>query len=146
MSSYLIGRFGAPAAFNPVTDIAWAHLYYTGGPNFVALGLSNGATMGSTNWPDEIAAHAADLTGGGGTYQSANAAFNSKPSVLMPASGAGKKHTTSVAAGAQVSLPYTIVCVFQLNTVNTAKYIFDVEKLDGGILQASYTIGVKSIG
>jgi protocatechuate 3,4-dioxygenase beta subunit len=29
---------------------------------------------------------------------------------------------------------------------DTAKYIFDVEKLDGGILQASYTIGVKSTG
>ncbi len=112
-------------AFDVVNDIGWAHLFYAGGPAFIALGLSDGASMSSTNWPDEIAANAANLTGGSGTYQAANAAMNSKPAVLVPASGSGKMHTGTVAGGAQVSLPYSIIVIFDLTSSAPTRYVTD---------------------
>ncbi len=51
MSSYLIGRYGS-AAFNPITGLTWAHVYSAEGPNFVALGIADGAAV--TTWPDEV--------------------------------------------------------------------------------------------
>jgi hypothetical protein len=68
------GAGGGP--FNPLS-IAWDHAYWTGGPNFLALGLANNAQV--SPWPDEAAA-AANLAQATATkrplFIAANAAFN----------------------------------------------------------------------
>lgn len=116
---------GPPPPFDPVTSIAWAHLFYAAGPQFVALGLLDGASMAAVNWPDEIAANAVPLTGGSGTYRAADAVINSQPSVEMPVAGNGKMHASSVAVGAQVAQPFSIVAVFQLDSITPSDYFFD---------------------
>jgi hypothetical protein len=113
----------AVPAFNPVTDIGWAHLYWAGGPAFQGIAPANNASMSGTNWPDEIAANAANLNAGAGLYRTADASMNSKPSLAVGSGNAGKRHSTTVAGGAQVSLPYSIVLIFQLNS--TAGYVVD---------------------
>ncbi len=131
---------GGGGGFNVVTDIPWSHLYYAGGPAFVALGLSNGASMAAVNWPDEIAANAANLTGGSGVYRSADAAFNSKPCVEMPGSGNGKMHTGTVGAGAQVALPFSIIVIYQISPATATKYIIDGANAGGSGNRVLYRI------
>ncbi len=104
------------AAFDPVTGLGWKHLYYAGGPAFQALGLSNGADMASVNWPDEIATNAAPLDAGNGGYATADSQINSKPSVYTISGLSNKRHSTTVAGGAQVSLPYSVICIFQFDS------------------------------
>lgn len=78
-----IAAGGPPPAppYNPLTAVAWAHAYYTEGPEFSALGLANGANV--LTWPDEIAAD--DLTTTDATtcptYTSAHAGIANKPGV-----------------------------------------------------------------
>ncbi len=117
---------GAAAAFNPVTGISWAHLYYAGGPNFQAQGLADGATMNGSagqTFPDEIATNAANLNGGTGTYQSSPSQMNGKPCVGIFSTSTGLLHSSTVAAGAQVSLPYSIIVIWYMSSA--AAYICD---------------------
>lgn len=71
------------SSFDPLS-LPWAHAYWTEGPEFVALGLADGATVAT--WPDEIGSN--DLTQGTAGfrpyYRAADAGYNNKPLVDSP--------------------------------------------------------------
>lgn len=99
----IVGYSRASSAFNPVTGIAWAHAYWAEGPEFVALGYANAATVGT--FPDEIGT--ADLIQASpvNTYRSTG--FNSHPTVQAEA-GSAKRMAATFTSIAQ---PFTVVAV-----------------------------------
>lgn len=67
------------AAFDPETDITWHSLFYASGTAFTALGLSNGAAVGT--WPNETGetdATEATLTP---TFTASESGLNGQPAV-----------------------------------------------------------------
>lgn len=69
--------------FDPLT-VGWTHAYWAEGPEFVALGKSDGASM--TIWPDEMSTMDLETTAGTPTYQSSGWASPARPSVRFPGS------------------------------------------------------------
>jgi len=100
--------------FNPISSIGWSHAYWCGGPEFVALGLANGAAVSS--WPDEVGT--LDLAqadaGKRPDYRSAYAGLNSKPAIESTAASndyIGATHTA-------VAQPFTVAVVAKFAAVN----------------------------
>lgn len=90
--------------FSPL-QVGWAHAYWAEGPEFVALGLSNGAAV--STWPDEIGT--ADLTQATSTKQpayQATAGAGSQPAVK--ADGGDVLHSATITT---ITQPFTLVCV-----------------------------------
>lgn len=116
----VIGRAAGAPAFHPVTSIAWHAAFWTGGADFAALGLSNGAAV--TTWPDETA-NGRDLTqataGSKPTYTASSAGFNSHPTVACD--GTADFMQTASWTG----ITGTIVVVGKLTGGSTSKTIVD---------------------
>lgn len=90
--------------FDPLT-VGWAHAYWAEGPEFVALGLSNGAAV--TTWPDEIGT--ADLSQATSTKQpayQATAGAGGQPAVK--ADGGDVLHSATITT---ITQPFTLVCI-----------------------------------
>ncbi len=91
--------------FDPLT-VGWTHAYWAEGPEFVALGLSNGGAVGT--FPDEIGT--ADLTQGTGSaqpaFQSSVAALGNRATVKSD--GADWVGPTTITI---ISQPFSVVVV-----------------------------------
>jgi len=103
-----------PPPWDPIANVAWSHAYWTQGPEFIALGLANGAAVSS--WPDEVGTLnlAQADAGKRPDYRSAYAALNSKPAVESTAASndfIGATHSAVVQ-------PFTVVIVAKFNAVN----------------------------
>lgn len=111
---------GVPA-FHPINDIAWHAAFWTEGTDFTALGLSNGAAVGT--WPDETANNR-DLTqataGSKPTYTASSAGFNNHPTVATD----GTADFMQTASWTGLSSA-TIVLVGKLTGGSTTKIIVD---------------------
>lgn len=96
--------------FDPLT-VGWTHAYWAEGPEFAALGLSDGAAVGT--WPDEIGT--ADLTqataGLRPTYRTAGT-INSVPAVR----GDGTQYYRDTAS-MTMAQPHSTVIVTRLTSV-----------------------------
>lgn len=115
----LMSGGGAPP-FDPVTSGMFAHLYWAEGPEFVALGLSNGNAV--TTWPDEVGT--ADLGSGGGcTYASAfTDGVTGKgpfPAVDFNSGIAGPSSFTSIGP------THSVVLIVAPSNVSGSKYVID---------------------
>lgn len=101
---------GAPA--NPFTElgITWNHGYWTSGPEFQALGLSDGAAVGT--WPDEVSTK--DATQGTAinkpTFLAVDTNIGSRPSVQFGLSG-GTHWLASAAFASALTQPNEIVVI-----------------------------------
>lgn len=112
------------SGLNVITDMGWSHLHFTEGPAFRLLGLLTGASV--TTWPDEIAANAAPLTAGSGTFRAADTSINNRSCVENTGAAVdGKMHAAAVAAAAQVAAPFTIIWIGQLDVAGAGHYVFD---------------------
>ena len=91
--------------FDPLT-VGWTHAYWAEGPEFVALGLSNGGAVGT--FPDEIGT--ADLTQGTGSaqpaFQSSVAALGNRATVKSD--GADWVGPTTITI---ITQPFSVVVV-----------------------------------
>lgn len=94
------------SSFDPLT-IGWAHAYWAEGPEFVALGLSNGAAVGT--WPDEIGTlDATQGTAASKPTYSATGGPNSRPTLTFD--GGDVLRTIGVGAHA---LPVSLVLIWK---------------------------------
>lgn len=98
--------------FNPITGVGWTHAYWAEGPEFVALGLSDGGAVAT--WPDEIGTD--DLTqstaGLRPTYRTAGT-INSVPAVR----GDGTQYYRDVAFASAMAQPHSTVVITRLTSV-----------------------------
>jgi hypothetical protein len=95
-------------SFNPVTDVAFTHVWYAGGAEFQALALSNGAAV--STWPDEVGTLDAGTIAKDPVYASSLAGLNSKPAVTFAiAAGVGDALVTSSIT--TVNAPFSVVVV-----------------------------------
>lgn len=112
------------AVFSPL-DPAWEHVYWAEGPEFVALGLADGATV--VTWPDESAT--SDLTNGNAsqrpTYVASDATFG-RPVVRFD----GTDDDLHVDWG-DIPLPVEIVIVARYRALG-ADWIFSGAPSAGG--------------
>ena len=76
-ASALLG--GGGGGFTDPTDIGWHSLFWAEGPDFQALGYTDGATL--TSWPNETAEVDATSVTGTPFYVASEAALNSQPAV-----------------------------------------------------------------
>lgn len=111
---------GYNPVFDPLTGVGWAHAYWAEGPEFVALGLADGAAVAT--WPDEIGT--ADLT---------QATSNKRP--LYRASGTtfslpcidfdGSNDNLGPVAYSAIGLPHSVVVIVANDTNGTDIYFVD---------------------
>lgn len=103
--------FSRNTIYNPLTAITWNHAYYTDGPEFKALGLSNAGNV--TTWPDEISTADATYAGSNIEYLTANSRLNYQSSV-------GVKSGTQGSFTASVSIAATYYIFIIANVPDTA--------------------------
>lgn len=107
MRSSRRGCIWAAGAEFALLGLPWAHLYWTEGPEFIALGLADGASV--SPWPDEISSE--NLTQSDATrrpvYVASDATMNGKPVLRFD----GTDDNLSDLYGASVAAPYEVVCV-----------------------------------
>lgn len=113
---------GGGGATNPFTGlgITWTHGYWTSGPEFLALGLGNGASISS--WPDEVGT--ADLAQATGSRQptlvSSDTNLGNQPTVHFD--GVDDYLTVTFASLAQ---PNEIAIVARLIANSGNDFLFD---------------------
>jgi hypothetical protein len=98
------------STFNPITAIGWARAYWTGGPEFLALGLTDGAAV--STWPDEIST--GDLVQATGTKQPAyrtTGGPNSKPCIDFD--GVSDSMAATITS---ITQPASVVILFTFDT------------------------------
>lgn len=92
--------------FNPITGVAWSHAYWAEGPEFVALGLSDGGAVGT--WPDEIGT--ADLLQATGAsrpaYRTSSSPLNNRP--VIDSDGNDSVGPTTITT---ITQPFSVVVV-----------------------------------
>lgn len=119
---------------------SWAHAYWTQGPEFSALALTNGANV--TTWPDEIGT--ADLTGVTNypSYQ-ATGLLNSKPAVRWPDTTTERILRNS--GGAVHTQPYSMVWIMQLTTNSVGARFIETAGLTGNRLLVGAVSGNNTL-
>ena len=121
------------SSFSPL-QVGWTHAHWAEGPEFLALGLSNGAAV--SNWPDEIGT--ADLVQATETKQPAYAATggaNSKPAI-DPDGGDWLRVTYTPS----IAQPVTVVVVGAMSTSASG------ELIDGAVEDTGYINYISSGG
>ena len=106
--------YSRASSFSPL-QVGWTHAYWAEGPEFVALGLSDGGAVGT--WPDEIGTlDATQGTAGAKPTYRATTGPNSKPTVQFDG---GDHLATSALTQAQ---PLTMVFIASADSSVNTKY------------------------
>jgi len=105
--------------FTP-TSIGWHSLFWPEGPDFVALGLSDGAAVAT--WPNETSeADATQSTAGlRPAYTASSAAFNSKPAVTFDADW-----MSTGTFSANPTYPISIVTIGRQTVTDATRFYYD---------------------
>lgn len=113
------GNSGGGGDFDPLS-IPWVHAYSADGPEFVALGLSNGASV--TNMPDEAGSD--DLTNNSNvTYTAADSGLNNKPTVVISNTNFANR-LQKLTLGTAVTAPFSVAMVARWSSIG-ASWFFD---------------------
>lgn len=106
---------GTQGGFDPITGVGWTHAYWAEGGEFAALGLGDGAAVGT--WPDEVGTlDATQGTAGSKPTYRATLGPNSKPTVQFDG---GDWMLTSTLTQAQ---PFSLLIVASIDVLAPTKY------------------------
>lgn len=99
----------------------FAHLYWTEGAEFIALGLADGASV--SPWPDEVGVE--NLTNSNAArrpiYVASDATFNGKPVLRFD----GSDDSLGDLYGASVAAPFEVVCIARYRALGN-DYIYSL--------------------
>jgi hypothetical protein len=137
LSGILQQQGGGGGAFNPRTAFSWHSLYWVEGPDFTALGVTDGNTV--ETWPNETSE--VDVTQATGTaratYRSSVAKLNNKPAMDFDG---GDWYRGTFSSGP--SYPLSVVAIAAFDSASATNFLFDgISNRTAGYIQStSYRI------
>lgn len=124
----MMGGQTASAPIDVINDtLPWHALYYTGGPEFVALGYTNGVDV--TNFPDEIGTvNMSSMLTDWPTFVASDADFGGEPSIDFNGGQAIRTTTTGITG------PSTVILIGKYKSTSspsTTAYLCDHDTSGG---------------